>query len=182
MWTRVFGAVALLSSMVVLPATAAETLTLDTEKSKINFLGKKSDGQHAGGFKSFTVEAEADFDEPTNGKLVIEIATASLWSDNAKLTNHLKNPDFFDIRKYPKIVFTATEIDPQSETEAKIIGDLKMLDKTASLAVPCRVTVTDDVVELVAKFKLDRTVWGMDYGTGNIENDVEIDAKFVLKR
>jgi hypothetical protein len=50
------------------------------------------------------------------------------------------------------------------------------------VSVPCEAAITDDSVEVNAKFKIDRTLWGMEYGVGKIEKDVDITAKLVLNR
>lgn len=162
---------------------AAETLELDADASKIEFVGKKSDGKHVGGFKKFSTIAVADFEEPSNGSLAIEIDTSSLWSDDEKLTNHLKNPDFFDVRKHPKITFKSTAlIADEEEGKAKIKGDLTMLGKTAEIEVPCTVMADDNGVEVDATFVIDRTRWGMTYGEGKVNSDVDVKAHLVFKR
>ncbi|XZE54272.1 YceI family protein [Planctomycetaceae bacterium SH139] len=168
---------------VVGVANAAESLTLDTKKSKIEFVGAKPDGKHAGGFKEFTAKAMADFEDPTKGSLEIEIATASLWSDAEKLTSHLKNPDFFDVRKHPKINFKSTQIVPGDEAgQVKILGVMKMLDKEVKVEIPATVEVSDGGVKLVSDFKIDRTKWGMDYGKGKINDEVAIKVTFLFTR
>ncbi|MGV3486411.1 MAG: YceI family protein [Planctomycetaceae bacterium] len=162
---------------------AAEKLELNTEASKIEFVGKKADGSHTGGFKKFTADAIADFEEPSKGSLTINIDTTSLWSDDEKLTSHLKNPDFFDVRKYPTITFKSTAlIVGEEEGKAKIKGDLTMLGKTAEIEVPCEVQAGDDQVSVDAKFVLDRTRWGMNYGSGKVNNEVDVKARLVFNR
>jgi polyisoprenoid-binding protein YceI len=162
---------------------AADSLELDAEKSKIEFVGKKSDGKHSGGFKKFTTVAIADFEEPKNGTLTIEIDAASLFSDDEKLTNHLKNPDFFDVRKYPTIVFKSTGIEAgEEEGKASILGTLTLLDKKAEIKVPCTVAVDEKTVTVDATFVLDRTRWGMTYGEGKIDNNVDVTAHLVFNR
>jgi polyisoprenoid-binding protein YceI len=164
-------------------AGAGEKLTLDQEKSKIEFVGSKADGQHKGGFKKFTADAVADFDNPSEGSLSIEIITDSLWSDDDKLTNHLKNPDFFDVRKYPTITFKATKIEhTEGNDNITIVGTIKMLNKEVEVAVPCVSAVTETNVTVKADFKIDRTKWGMTYGEGKINNEVPIQAVLVFKR
>ncbi len=175
--------IALLVSSTSGLAFAGEKLSLDQEKSKIEFVGSKADGKHEGGFKTFTVNAVADFENPDNGSLEIEIATDSLWSDDEKLTNHLKNPDFFDVRKYPKITFKATKINhSDSDEKVTMVGVIKMLDKEVEVTVPCTPAISETAVTLKADFKIDRTKWGMTYGEGKINNDVEIRAVLVLNR
>lgn len=181
-------ALAMVVAVSAFQVQAAENLALDADKSKIEFVGKKTDGKHVGGFKSFKAKAVADFEQPAASKLEIVIDTPSIWSDNDKLTNHLKNPDFFDVRKHPKITFTSTKISTTGEgtaageETATISGDLTMLGKTVPVTIPAKVDVSDEQVQITATFKLDRTKWGMNYGVGNIENDVDVKATLVFTR
>ncbi len=165
-----------------LPALAAESLTLDAENSKIEFVGAKSDGNHDGGFKKFKAAAVADFEEPANSSLKIDIDATSLWSDNAKLTNHLKNPDFFDVRKYPTITFESTEIIPGEEGKATIAGKMTMLDKTVQVAIPVTAEADEEQLTLTGSFSIDRTKWGMNYGEGKIDDEVKVETRLVFKR
>lgn len=168
---------------LVSPALAADQLKVNSEKSKIDFVGKKTDGQHKGGFKKITGEAVADHDEPEKGSLKLTIDTSSLWSDDAKLTDHLKNPDFFNVAKYPTITFESTKIEIVGETEANITGKLTMLGKTVETKVPIKLALpSEGTVELTATFKIDRTKWGMTYGEGKINKEVELVANIVLNK
>lgn len=181
MMMRVLVGLACAAALMVGSAPAAETLKLDAERSKIEFVGKKKDGQHDGGFKKFQAKAAADLENPKQGQLEITIDANSLWSDDDKLTNHLKNPDFFDVRKFPRIVFKGTDLVTNDEG-TKIVGDLQMLGKTVKQEVPAKVVVTDKTITINAEFKLDRSRWGMNYGAGNIENDVAVKAVLVFNR
>jgi polyisoprenoid-binding protein YceI len=154
-------------------------------KSKIEFVGKKSDGQHSGGFKDFEALANVVDDSPEKSTLKITIKTDSLFSDDERLTGHLKNPDFFDVKKHPTITFESTKIamdkeDP--EHAGTITGKLTMLGHEESLEVPVEVDADEEEINLVAKFKLDRTKWGMVYGEGKIDKEVEITATLHFDR
>ena len=174
--------VALITTWLLSPANAADLMKVDTEKSKIEFLGKKSDGQHKGGFKKVTGEALVDHENPSNGSLKLTIETQSIWSDNGKLTEHLKNPDFFNVARFPKITFESTKVEITGEGEALITGKLTMLDKSVETKVPIKAAPNESSLELKASFKIDRTKWGMTYGEGKINNDVELTATIVLKK
>jgi polyisoprenoid-binding protein YceI len=171
----------LLGLIFTVQVQAAEELKLDAEKSKIEFVGSKPDGKHAGGFKKFDVTAKADFENPTKSELKIVIETDSLYSDDEKLTNHLKNPDFFNVRKYPKITFESTKVETVNDNEAKIHGKLTMLDRTVEVVVPCKVEHEETKLSLKVDFKIDRTKWGMTYGEGKINKEVDIKASLVFK-
>ncbi len=172
-----------LAILLVAPclSNAADPLKPDLEKSKISFLGKKPDGEHKGGFKKFTIDATADHEDPTKSSLKIEIDVESLWADDPKLEGHLKNPDFFDVKKYPKAVFESTKIEKVSDTESKIHGKLTMLGKTVEIVAPVKVDVTEEQITASTKFKIDRTKWGMEYGKGKINDEVEITSDLVFK-
>jgi polyisoprenoid-binding protein YceI len=172
----------LLVTVVAPQCSAAEKLKPDLEKSKISFVGHKADGKHEGGFKKFDVEATADFDDPSKSSLRIEIKTDSLWSDDEKLTQHLMNPDFFDVRKYPKAVFESTEVVHAEDGSATLKGKMEMLGKTEEIEVPVKVEMDDKNVKIIADFKLDRTKWGMTYGEGKINKEVDIKAELIFTR
>ncbi len=179
--------VAVLVSLGASIGYSAETLELDSKASEIKFVGKKAEGQHEGGFKEFVSSVTADFDNPSASSLELTIKAESLWSDDEKLTNHLKNPDFFDVRKYTRIKFKTTSIEvKEGETEGQsdvvMVGELTLLAKTEPLKVPAKATVTDKTVTVDAVFKLDRTRWGMTYGEGKINNDVDVTAHLVFNR
>ncbi|RMF41621.1 MAG: YceI family protein [Planctomycetota bacterium] len=181
LWIAVGTAVML--SGVASATKGAQPLKPIMEKCKISFVGSKPDGtRHAGGFKKFKIDAQADFESPENSSIRVEIDTASLWADDPRLAAHLKSPDFFDVRKYPKAVFESTKIETADANNATITGKLKLLDKVADLTVPAQVEVTEDAVSLKANFKLDRFKWGMTYGEGQINKDVEVTVEFHFRR
>jgi polyisoprenoid-binding protein YceI len=173
----------MLSLMLMLSGAvhAADNLKADKEKSKIEFVGKKPEGKHAGGFKEMKAEAVVDHESPNNSKLTIEIKSESLWSDDEKLTGHLKNPDFFDVKKYPTIKFESTKVEMDGE-EGTITGKLTMLGKEVEVKVPIKGEVSDSSVKVIADFKIDRTKWGMSYGKGKIDDEVSIKAELVFPR
>lgn len=184
---RLMMIVALVSGLTVSNGLA-ETLSLDKKRSKIEFVGKKSDGQHDGGFRKFDAKAMADFENPEDSSLSMQIDATSLWADNGKLTNHLKNPDFFDVRKYPTITFESTKVVPpkdgagKKQGAGKVVGKMTMLGETREVTVPVQCQVNDEELTLDADFSIDRTRWGMNYGEGKIDNKVDVKAHLVFKR
>lgn len=176
-----FAVGCMLSVVLTTALNAADPLKLDAKNSKIEFVGKKADGQHVGGFKTFKVDSTANPASLSAGVLTIEIDTASIWSDDDRLTNHLKNPDFFDVRKHPKIKFVSSKIEQESPTKATITGDLTMLGKTESVTLPAELKTDGKSLQLVTSFKIDRTKWGMNYGVGKVNNEVDVTATLALK-
>jgi polyisoprenoid-binding protein YceI len=169
-------ALALLASSAV-----AETkVTLDGKNTKIQFVGTKKGGKHEGGFHKLSGTATAGSD-PTTLKISVEIDTTSLYSDNKKLTGHLQNQDFFDVKKYPTAKFVTTKVEKAKEGYT-ITGDLTLLGKTKAVSFPATVEVKDGKLSLKSsKFTINRSEWGMTYGKGMVNDEVtltvSIDAK-----
>ena len=179
MFRRAFFSLSLIAAFTV--PSFGQTMKADKEKSKIDFVGKKSDGKHAGGFKDFMSEVKVDVESPEKSSLTIEIKTDSLWSDDEKLTGHLKNPDFFDVKKYPTMKFESTKVEV-SDDKATIFGKLTMLDKTVEVKIPTTNELNDNSLTMKADFKIDRTKWGMNYGKGKIEDEVELKIVLIFPR
>jgi len=161
---------------------AAETLKVDSAASKVDFVGKKDDGNHVGGFKKVEGTALVDHETPSASSLKLAIDAKSLWSDDPKLTAHLSNADFFNVREFPTITFESTKVVMKDDNKGEIVGKLTMLGKTVETTVPVTAESKDAELHLHAKFKIDRTQWGMKYGVGKIKNEVDLDAHLILKK
>lgn len=152
--------------------------------STITFIGSKSiGGSHDGGFKSFRGTVDLAADGASVQKVQTEIDMDSIWSDDDKLTAHLKNQDFFDVPKYPQARFVTTEIRPGGANGAShtLVGNLTLHGVTKSIEVPATVTVTDGEARLVSEFVLKRSEFGMTFtGPGGVVRD-EVVVKFDVK-
>jgi polyisoprenoid-binding protein YceI len=103
----------------------------------------------------------------------VEIDTRSLSTEIEKLTNHLKSADFFNVNEHPKATFTSTKIEPAEAGKVTITGDLTLLGKTQAITFPATVS-TENGFDLKAEFQIDRTRFGMDYGTDNVLKEVDM--------
>src|SRR5947209_19255065 len=108
MTRRIFcGAAAVL---VALTGTlfAGGQFALTGKNTTITFTGTKPEGKHDGGFKELTGTATVQGNDPTTLKVSLEIDMESLYSDNPKLTGHLKPPDSFGAKPNPKGSFVSS--------------------------------------------------------------------------
>jgi polyisoprenoid-binding protein YceI len=163
-------------------ATAAETkYSLSGDNTKLTFTGTKTKGKHDGGFNKLTGTATVSDGDLTTLKIETDIEVDSMYSDDAKLTNHLKSPDFFAVKDNPKATFKTTKV-VKTDKGYDVTGDLTMLGKTKAVTFPATITVTGDTLNLTAEFKIDRTNWGMTYGKGQIDNMVNIKLAVTAKK
>jgi polyisoprenoid-binding protein YceI len=158
-------------------AAPAEPLKFANSASTIEFTGTKKDGSHSGGFRKFTGTIDAPGGDFAKAKVTVEIRTDSLYSDNEKLTGHLKSPDFFDVRNHPTAKFTSTgvrAVGGDGATTHLLTGDLTFHGVTKPVTIPVRVTKTETGLKLDGTFTLKRKEFGMTYGEGQVNNDVTV--------
>ena len=151
-------------------AAAKDSVSLSPQNTKIEWIGTKPGGRHTGGFGEFSGTIDV-----ANSKLTVEIVTNSLHSDNNQLTDHLKGPDFFNVKKYTKATFNATKIEAKASGGSThlITGDLTLLGKKKTISFPAKIS-TEGGLTLESKFTIDRTHYGMTYGPGRVDNKVTI--------
>lgn len=143
-----------------------------TDASEIKFVGSKViSGSHEGGFKGVTGNIKV-----VDGKIYadgpISIDMNSIWSDNNKLTGHLKNKDFFEVEIYPTSTFLITDVSSGVEGYS-VTGDLTMHGTTKSITFDSSIDISDEEVSLTAEFDINRKDWGIDYRgpADNVIND-----------
>ena len=168
-------------ALIGLVALAADTkFPLTGGNTTVEFTGTKKDGKHDGGFKKLAGTATVSGTDATTTKIEVTIETDSLWSDDAKLTGHLKSPDFFDVKTNPTAKFVSTKVEAGKEGHT-ITGDLTINGNTKSISFPAKIAVTDGKLTIVAVFAIDRTDYGMTFGEGKIDKKVAIRLKVESK-
>ena len=155
-------------------ASAAETkYTLTGDNTTIEWVGSKPEGKHKGGFKKLKGTLTVDGDKPESAKVEVEIDTTSLHSDNPGLTQHLKAPDFFNVKKHPKAKFVSTKVEGDAK-EFTLTGKLTLLGKTKEVSMPVKVKSEGDEYTLIGETTIDRNDFGMTYGRGKIDDKVAL--------
>ena len=104
---------------------------------------------------------------------------------NKKLEQHLKNSDFFDIVRFPRASFEIRKSYNFLMIENILFeGDLKIKDKTVQSFIPTIVSIDSTIAEAVGVIEIDRTLFGITYGSGSFFEDIAdraIDDNFTLK-
>lgn len=144
---------------------------VDTEKTKVEWIGKKVSGQHNGTVKVKNGNLVFKASELTGGEIVVDLnsMTVTDLTDKetaAKFLGHMKSADFFDTAKYPEAKLTVKST-KKTDKGLEVTGDLTMIGQTR----PVTFTVTDwkwtdKLVTGKAAVLVDRTKWGLRYGSG----------------
>lgn len=164
---------------VAISASAmAADFPLTGTNTKVEFTGTKKDGKHDGGFKKVTGTAKVSGTDMTTLEIEVDIETESLYSDDNKLTGHLKSPDFFAVKQHPKATFKSKKVEASGKTY-NITGELTLLGKTKEVTFPASVKAENKSLTVKSeKFKIKRSEFGMTYGAGKVDDEVSITVSF----
>lgn len=116
----------------------------------------------SGTFKALAGHASVAANGALNGSVVID--AASIDTKIAKRDTHLRGPDFFDVEKYPRTIFTATNGHLTSAGQVELVGDLEIRGQTRTLPLRADVSNTGDSLKFSSEVDIDRRDWGMSYG------------------
>jgi polyisoprenoid-binding protein YceI len=165
------------AAVVAVASAGADSYKLTGDNTEIKFTGTKKAGKHDGGFKKLTGTASVEGDKIA---IDVEIETASIYTDNAQLTGHLKGSDFFGVKDNPKATFKTTKVE-KTDSGYKVTGDFTLLGKKKEISFPATIG-TGDTFTLKAEFKIDRADYGMTYGKGMVDDDVAIKVDLKAKK
>ena len=134
------------------------------EGSTIGFTGSKVTGSHDGGFKSFGGSFALNGEQLVGEDNQIVIQMDSLWSDNNRLTGHLKSPDFFEVETYPEASFKLTAaIEGLDKAAYTLTGNFTLHGVTKRITFPATITHEDDNIRLKSEFVIQRNDYGIVY-------------------
>ena len=88
-----------------------------------------------GGFNDFALTVKSSKDDFSDSQISLTIQMASINTANEKRDDHLRNEDFFDVKKFPEMKFTSTNIEKLKGNKYKLTGDLTMMGKSKSITL-----------------------------------------------
>ena len=135
---------------------------IETNSSRIGFIGSKVTGRHNGGFRSFTGELVVKGGKIADLGNKVVIDTSTLWADNERLMTHLKSPDFFGVQQFPTATFESTAV-TQNGTNSTVAGRLTLHGITRHISFPASISVSADAVDIKAQFYINRFDFNMKY-------------------
>jgi polyisoprenoid-binding protein YceI len=166
-----------LSSFVPRLKKEPATLTVNLEKSRIDWVAAKKNDFHTGYFPLKSGNLIVDNGRITGGKFVIDLANLKVTDAGGGdgLTGHLKRADFFDVEKFNEAVFEISGVSYTSDATADINGNLTVKGVTVPMKIQAQVRGAGPQGFFAQSFvNLDRTLIGINYGIGNVAKDVQL--------
>jgi len=159
-------------------AQTSEKLKINTTKSEIKWNGEYA--FYFGGHEGFINFKEGYFIKEnktiSGGEFIIDMPTIKSTDIEKKearegLDKHLKNEDFFDVKKFPTAKLVITNIKYHNSTQMKIYADLTIKDIT--LPINFQAEVNYEEKEMTTRFKIDRTLWNITYNSKEVEGKLK---------
>ena len=169
---------------------AAERYTLDSEHTTVAFLIEHVGyAKTLGQFSKVSGSFNYDVDTQEVSEVNIVVETNSVNSSNKARDKHVRSKDFLNVKKHPRMVFTAAGT-TLTDNVGDIAGELQLLGQTKQLNLSVSLNKADTypfghkkfTLGVSAKGELQRSTYGMDYGVANglvgdsIELIIEIEA------
>ncbi len=158
---------------LVVPADSAITLRVGTPV-----------GQRAGRFTRWSGDIRFDPDRPETAQVAIEVQSASLTMEDARLTATAAGAGFLDSGRYPRIAFRLTGLEPAGGSRFTARADITMKGITRPVTFPTTLRSDGRTAQMTGGFSLDRAAFGI--GTrgpwnGLIGRQVRVDVSLATR-
>jgi polyisoprenoid-binding protein YceI len=88
-----------------------------------------------GAFKRWQGVLDFDEKDPAVSKVSVHIDATSIDTREPKRDDHLRSPDFFNVEKFPELIFESTEVEKLSDTQYRVLGNLTIAGVTKRVAL-----------------------------------------------
>ena len=141
-----------------------EAVAFSNEGSSVEWEGSKVTRTHTGRFGTFEGTIYLA-DSITDSVVSATIETSSIEADAARLTEHLRTEDFFDVSRFPRATFRSESIRAGGEGNAThtVRGQLELHGHTVSIEFPATIRIDAQRVRVDAEFVIDRQRFGIVY-------------------
>lgn len=168
--------------------SATDVYTVDVNKSKIEWIGRKLTGEHSGEIKLSSGVLNFDGENLTGGSFIMDMNSITnkdlSKSSAANLLGQLKSEDFFSVDKYPTAKFVITSVKNVNAENVNITGDLTIKGITKPISFTAAIKKRGNILVAVANgVKVDRAKYNIRYGSKSFFADIgdkAIDDEFEL--
>ena len=181
----VFSSAVLLAT-VFSASAATEVYEIDPAHSTIGFKVRHFFTEVPGHFREFSGTITVDSENPENSSAEATINAATIDTGNKKRDEHLRSADFFDVEKYPELVFKSKGIESTGENARKIKGELTIHGVTKAIELDAKMLGKGKGMQGETKTgwkattAINRKDFGLDWGniiegTAVVADEVDIE-------
>ena len=176
----------LVTALPAVLSAAPEVYEIDPVHSGVAFKVRHFFTEVPGRFNDFSGTISVDPENLEQLSTEVTINAASIDTDNEKRDGHLRSEDFFEVEKYPEIVFKSERVELTGEKEAKVRGSLTIHGVTKEVELDAKLLGKGKGMEGETKTgwkattKINRKDFGLDWGkviegTAVVADEVDIE-------
>jgi polyisoprenoid-binding protein YceI len=163
--------ISLISLMSMTTVPTPTTFKLDAAKSSFKWTGKKLAGSHWGYVKFSDGSLQIQNGALVGGVFNVDMNTIDCQDTQGewgqKLVGHLKSDDFFNAEKFPKSTLIIKSVAAKGANQYDVVADLTIKGVTKEVKFKANVAIIGATATATADFKIDRTEYGIRYGSGS---------------
>lgn len=114
---------------ILLPtAIFAQTWKNDPPHSRMEFnISHNMISELGGVFNDYTITAQAAETDFSDATIAVVVQTKSIDTQVEQRDEHLRSPDFFDVAKFPEMIFKSTDVRQIDGSTFLVTGELTLL-------------------------------------------------------
>lgn len=159
---------------------AQDSFEIDTSQSSLKWKGSNlfKFNEHFGTAKFSSGQILMENDSISGGNFKVDMNTIINTDGkyNEMLVRHLKNEDFFDVKKHPSAYLEIKEVNYIDENQVQINANLTIKSITNPIVYNSAVEHQKGKVIMTAKFIIDRTLWNVNYESKSLLNSLKDDT------
>lgn len=166
---------------------------IDPGESVVAWTGSGVHGKHEGYAYISKGELKIENGQLTGGTVEIDMdKTEGPGHDRHNgLIDHLKGPDFFDVKQFPFTTMAITRVELTNNQRKIVTGNLTIKGITHPVTFPASIEVDNGIAKANGELVIDRTRWGIRYGSetffdnvadGAISDSIEFNIEIVAKK
>jgi polyisoprenoid-binding protein YceI len=181
---RLSGSLAVALAALLLQSPAQAQQKLLPAQSEIGFVSRQMGSPVEGRFRSFDAQVALDPKQLAAAKIVLVVDLASATLASTETETELRQPDWFDVKKFPQATFTSSAVKLAGPGRIEVVGTFSLKGRGRALSVPVALTQSGGITTATGAFtirRLDFKVGDGDWAdTDLIANDVQVKFKLAL--
>lgn len=161
---------------ILFTITACAQKTEGTKNTQtINWGGKAAAGSYAPEGTLAIKKSLATIKDSTITFLEVTIDMTTLSQDNERLTKHLRDKDFFHVKRYPEATFKLTK-EFILDTDTVLQGTMTIKNKSQEEKIPTTATLSNGTLTITINHTMNRLDYGITYNSPSVFEKIKENA------
>lgn len=155
------------------------TINQKTETSSVTFKINNFGSAVSGSFSKFNITVDYNKNSPLKSVFNGEIFVSSINTGIGMRDKHLKEEDYFDEKKYPKISFKSLSIISKNDSLMIVNGNLTIKNVTKKISLNVNIKEVLNKTIFTTSIKINRRDYNVGGNSFTLSDDLTAFIKFV---